>query len=31
MITAIASDDPANIMMGMAMLQHRSPGSMIKP
>jgi hypothetical protein len=30
MITAIASDDPANIMMGMAMLQHRSPGSMTK-
>ncbi len=30
MITAIASDDPANIMIGMAMLQHRSPGSMTK-
>ncbi len=30
MITAIASDDPANIMMGMPMLQHRSPGTMTK-
>jgi hypothetical protein len=30
MITAIASDDPANIMMGMPMLQHRSPATMTK-